>query len=130
MRREEKKGITQWQVNLRMAVTTVSTNVTGYIKKTDSSLAANVTFNYQVKNAKAERARIEFDLKQKSSKGMEQKQGEIKTESSAYPYFNIQGYAKYLVSLQKLRLRFVVEQFFVFAENSVFYGFENRPERQ
>jgi hypothetical protein len=96
VRREEKKGITQWQVNLRMAVTTVSTNVTGYIKKTDSSLAANVTFNYLVKNAKAERARVEFDLKQKSSKGMDQKQGELKMESSAYPYFNIQGFAKYL----------------------------------
>lgn len=98
VRHQEKKGITQWQVNLRVAVTTVSTNVTGYIRKTDSSLAANLTFNYLVKNAKAERARIEFDLKQTSSKGVDDKKGEVKMESSAYPYFNIQGNAKYLVS--------------------------------
>ncbi|CAB3385673.1 Hypothetical predicted protein [Cloeon dipterum] len=102
VRREEKKGITQWQVNLKMVLSTnLNTNVTGYIKKTDTSLAANVTFNYQLKSAKPERARVEFDLRQKNSKGVEQKQGEFRLDSTAYPYFNIAGSAKY-VKIQTL----------------------------
>ncbi|KAF4531743.1 hypothetical protein B566_EDAN015189 [Ephemera danica] len=96
VRKEEKKGIAQWHVNLKVNVINGSTNITGYVKRTDTSVSANVTTNYQIKASKPERVRLAFEVKRKTGKSMEQAQGEIKIECTAYPYFNINGSAKYV----------------------------------
>lgn len=99
-----KKGITQFDVDLKFQTKRLSSKLFGYISKTDASIATNLQLDYKFVHAKEERVVLNFSFANRSTRNLMAVIGDASLISTAHPHINFDALCKLQVS-QFLLLR-------------------------
>lgn len=97
-----KKGILQCDIDLNFQTKRLSTNLSGYVSKSDATLITKMIMTYRFLNESTEKINFEFKTSDRSSNIIKSYQSDLRLITSAYPQYNVEASIK----LQVCRERF------------------------
>lgn len=87
----DKKGIMQYDVNLRFETKRFQTELAGSITRRELSLSTNLKADYKFMDGPTQTIEFEADLNNRGQKFRSDVNGAVKWKSTAYPKYNFAG---------------------------------------
>ncbi|KAF5274561.1 hypothetical protein FQA39_LY07173 [Lamprigera yunnana] len=104
-----KKGVGQCDVDLKFHTKRLTSQLFGYLSKTDASVGSNLKLYYKFVNTQEQRAALEILLANRSTRTLTALLGDLRLETSNYPHFNFESALKFQRAAGRLEGKFDVE---------------------
>lgn len=95
----QKKNVKEWYLDLVFETKKFRSRLMGYVTRTTASLTTNLNLKYHFQSRQEESIFIEGEAADRSQRGQQELNGNLKIQTTAYPQFNFAFNSKFISAL-------------------------------